>query len=448
MWSITFPLCFLLLINLVIDVPLFAMVLCFYILILFFSLFIPEFSFYYTFFYLDSISFFLVLLLLLISLLSIIASFYAILEFNHYLFINLILAINIIIVLSLLARNWITFYIFFEASLIPLGLIIFYFGYTPERILALNYIIIYTIFSSLFFLISIIWIKIYQSDLSLGIYPCLFNPRPDNNLHNNILYFFCAFPFIVKTPIFLFHQWLPKAHTEAPVAGSIILAGILLKLGSFGLLRLNTVAYCLPPNLNIFIVPLSLWGAFTITLVAFRQLDIKRLIAYASVSHISAITAVLLSIQNYRLMSVLLILIGHGVVSSGLFAWANIIYELTNTRNIILLKGSIIITHSIYTPLFFLLAINAAVPPSLNFFSEIFIYSVLLNYSIFTIIPLILISFFTILYSLSIFIFIIQGQHSSFLFSNLVNLTCRNLSLLYFHILVILFLTFSLFIIT
>ena len=145
--------------------------------------------------------------------------------------------------------------------------------------------------------------------------------------------------FLVKLPLYSTHLWLPKAHVEAPVAGSIILAGILLKLGVYGLLRVYSSIPHLPTSLFFIIVPLSLVGAVMTSLICLRQTDFKALIAYSSVGHIGLLAGGLFSSFLWGWQGALTIRVAHGLCSSGLFALANILYLTANTRSLFLIKG-------------------------------------------------------------------------------------------------------------
>lgn len=154
--------------------------------------------------------------------------------------------------------------------------------------------------------------------------------------------------FLVKIPIYLFHLWLPKAHVEAPVAGSIILAGVLLKLGGYGILRVASmfnvsglVSY------DFIIMGVALVGSFYVGLICLRQVDVKSLIAYSSVCHIGLIIGGLISCGLWGSYGSLVLILGHGLCSSGLFCLANMVYERSFTRNIFILKGLMLIYPSI-----------------------------------------------------------------------------------------------------
>merc|ERR1719195_477100 len=204
-----------------------------------------------------------------------------------------------------------------------------------ERIKARIYILFYTLFASLPLLLTIIIIT--QKNCSRSIF---FLRLRINRIYSiPILTIFSATAFLVKFPIYLVHQWLPKAHVEAPVGGSIILAGLLLKLGGYGIIRM---LYFLKITYTIkIIIIISILGGRILRILCLINRDIKVIIAYSSVVHIALIIVNIFIKRLWSINGSIIIIIAHGVCSSGIFSCANIIYERTHSRIIIINKRNL-----------------------------------------------------------------------------------------------------------
>lgn len=202
----------------------------------------------------------------------------------------MVLALCLLVIMFFLSSNLIYFYIFFEVSLIPTLVLIVGWGYQPERLQAGIYIMLYTIRASLPLLVSLLVLGyLYRSFnmILVNYLSCVLI------LYNvNFLWFLgVIIAFLVKLPIFSVHLWLPKAHVEAPIAGSIILAGVLLKLGGYGILRLLMVFFLNDIFISKVLIIISLWGGVITAVICVGQRDIKSLIAYSSVGHIGLMLA-------------------------------------------------------------------------------------------------------------------------------------------------------------
>lgn len=314
------------------------------------------------------------------------------------LFVLVCLALLISLVGSFSVSSILIFYIIFEASLIPTTILIITWGYQPERIQARIYLIIYTITASLPLLIIILNIYIKSKHLNITI------PEQITQINNShIIWIIMILGFLVKLPLFSVHLWLPKAHVEAPVAGSIILAAILLKLGGYGLARIIIIFNYINKLLVAPTMSIALIGGVITSIICLRQTDIKSLIAYSSVGHIGLIVAGILSNSKLGIQARLAIMIAHGLRSSAIFCIANINYSITSTRRILLSKGIMSIIPNMSIWWFIFSCANIAAPPRINLIREIILIIAIIKQSIIVIVPLRLIRFITVAYSLFLY---------------------------------------------
>jgi len=281
----------------------------------------------------DGLSMLLVMLTTLLTALSVLSSFSAVTE-RPRAYYALLLVLETAMIGTFLALDMVLFYIFWEAMLVPMYFLIGVWG-GERRIHAAIKFFLYTMAGSVLMLVAILW-TYFLHHAATGVYS--FDLLDWYRLPVPLgvqtwLFLAFALAFAIKVPIFPFHTWLPLAHVEAPTAGSVILAGVLLKMGTYGFLRF---AIPLFPNAATLWMPLLLGlaviGIIYGALVAWVQPDVKKLVAYSSVSHLGFVMLGMLALNPEGLSGSLLQMINHGISTGALFLLVGVLYERRHTR--------------------------------------------------------------------------------------------------------------------
>nr|QNP10118.1 NADH dehydrogenase subunit 4 [Ochthebius colveranus] len=353
-------------------------------------------------FSLDLLSYMMIMLTLWICSLMILASekLYKSWYFSK-LFLFMILLLVVSLTLTFSTMNLLLFYIFFEMSLIPMLILIIGWGYQPERLQAGIYLLFYTLLASFPMLLSIF----YYYNMSHNLIFYYFN-----DMNYLIMYLGMNLVFFVKMPMYFVHLWLPKAHVEAPVSGSMMLAGVMLKLGGYGLMRVMKMFIFLGVKYNYVWIVISLIGGIYVSMMCLRQMDMKSLIAYSSVSHMGLVLCGVLTLSYWGLCGAFLMMIAHGLCSSGLFCLANMNYERINSRNLYLNKGLMNIMPNLAMWWFLFSISNMSAPPSLNLIGEILLINSMIFWNMFSMFILIFLLFFSAAYSLYLYSYTQHGK--------------------------------------
>jgi len=284
----------------------------------------------------DSFSLYFILLTIFLIPICIFVGLRPIKE-NKALFISLFLILESCVIGVFSARDLILFYVFFEAFLIPMYLIIGIWG-SKNRVYASIKFFIYTLFGSILMLLAISYIFINEPTTDISELAKHLQNYPLEIQKLLWLAFFVSFA--IKIPLWPFHTWLPDAHVEAPTSGSVILAGVLLKVGGYGLLRFNLPMF---PDASIYFAEyvwwLSIIAVIYTSIVALMQTNMKKMIAYSSVAHMGYVVAGIFTFNHIGIQGAVFQMISHGLVSSALFLCVGVLYEQAHTKEIQLYQG-------------------------------------------------------------------------------------------------------------
>ena len=317
----------------------------------------------------DGISIFFLLLTTLLIPLCLLVSWSSV-KFNLKEFLIAFLVLDFFLIGVFCILDLLFFYIFFESVLIPMFLIIGIWGSRERKVLAAYYFFLYTLFGSVLMLLSILYIywQVGTTDYEL-LLSFTFSEQ-----EQKLLWFTFFLAFASKVPMIPVHLWLPEAHVEAPTAGSVILAGILLKLGTYGFIRFSLPLF---PQASFFFTPLvytiAATGIVYTSFTAIRQTDFKRIIAYTSIAHMNLVMLGIFSFNNLGIEGAIFQSLSHGFVASALFLVIGIVYDKYHTR-IVKYYSGLVIVMPIYISIFlFFTMANISFPGTSSFIGEFLI---------------------------------------------------------------------------
>lgn len=314
----------------------------------------------------DSFSWIFLLLVVFLIPLTVLSSWNSI-KFQLKGFLLCVLLVEWILINMFIVADLFLFYIWFEAVLIPMYLLIGIWGSRQRKTYASFMFFFYTYIGSLFLLIGLF--LLYSHVGTLNLFSLL--EYDFTSKRSLLIWFLLMLAFAVKVPMFPAHIWLPEAHVEAPTVGSVLLAGVLLKLGIFAVIRFLIPIF---PAETQYFAPLfsifALIGILYVSLTTIRQIDLKKIIAYASVAHMNYVVLGVFGTNSLSLSGSIFLMIGHGIVSAGLFFLIGFLYDRYKTRNIRYYRG-LVAFMPVYAVSFFIFSLaNMSFPGTCNFIGE------------------------------------------------------------------------------
>nr|DBA43645.1 TPA_asm: ND4 [Bombus lepidus] len=362
------------------------------------------------------------------------------LNLNKYkkdcLFLNLILMFFMLI--NFMCMDLLMFYFMYESSLLLIFYMIMEWGYTEDRVLSAFYLMFYTLVFSLPMLYLIFKLMNFSGSINFLMMEILMIK------FDKFSFIYLLMSFLVKIPMYMFHGWLIKAHVEASFFSSMILASVMLKLGSYGMLRLLLMFKMMFEFMKFYLLMINFFGMLILSLICLFQFDMKLIIALSSVVHMSIMSLGLLVGKKISVLGSLLMMISHGLVSSGLFYLVNMIYMQSSSRIIFINKGMLNLMPSMTMMWFLMCVYNSGAPLSLNMVSEIFLLMSLVSWCKFLFMILLIYCLISFVYSIYLFSFIQYGKLFYFKL-NLMNSKLMNYLTLILHMLPLNMFIFKLF---
>lgn len=318
----------------------------------------------------DLLRFGIIFLTVLVFFLMLLSSSFDFFKSNNWLsFLSILTVFFVFLVLVFLCRRFILFYLVFEIAVVPIFIVIIGWGYRINRSQSAVYMFLYTFLFSIPFLFFLLLIYSIGSGIE---FPLLFYTT-SMGFSGFLFWFMFVLVFIVKLPVFMLHLWLPKAHVEAPLLGSIVLAGVLLKLGGYGIYKRIVFFSSDFSNFSFSLAGFSLMGGCLVAFLCLRQVDLKRLVAYSSIVHISPVFGVFLITGFYGLSGGWIIIFSHGLCSACLFFVLNLSYMKLGRRRYLVNRGGLLFLPFLSFTWLLFCVVNMGFPPSFNFYSELLI---------------------------------------------------------------------------